>query len=300
MTRLLDIFSSWNRMIQEGDLCPLFLLIWLLIYLGHFAVLDCPWQQIVGIRIAAAVVLVYAMIDLVAAGLRSPGDVLLIVIKAIAAGALVLGPCWMVLAVVGLAWSQLDQVRQRIRFRLQAAQFARQQRQRESSERERQRRAAIEWERARPERERAMREATERAHLDAERQRLERQRQAEEQQWRENVRYKIRLLYDRYAKELKTSISRRRFDEYFAIYLSDRYSAEEVERRGTLLQAMLLDTVKPEPPPRARRTLPDIQADFARRREEVLTLSLDQDEKAALVAELNREEDKAIREAMQQ
>ncbi len=293
-----------THIIETSDVCSLSFLIMLLTLVGQPFVARSPELHNLGVRIAAGVGLVYAGLTILERDLGTAGEIAALVLRSLAAGGVVLGPTWIVLSVGAYVRDQHRRMSAAAEARAAARRRERERRKQDAEEKERRRRADREWERTRPERERATREAADqaarRAQIEAERKHQEALRQTDEQRRREEVRYKCRLLYDRYAKELKTSMSQKRFDEYFATYLSDRYSAEEVERRGRELQAMLLDTVRPASPTRQRRTLSEIQEEFTRRRNEVQTTSLDEDAKAALVADLNREEDKAIRGALQQ
>jgi len=301
----------FTSLVEDGDVCALVISIAVLFVICRFFVAYDPRLENLGIKVASAVGVIYALASVSSQGINTAADLARIAMRSLAAGALVLGPAWVVLSVGAFIYRHYQRMASAVESRLAARKRVSERRRQDAEEQERQRQRDLEWECTRPEREQAAREAAEIARIAAEQQRQqaqiaaeqrqqEAQRQADEQRQRENVRYQCRLLYDRYAKELKTSMSQKRFDEYFVTYLPDRYSAEEVERRGAELQAMLRDTVKPEPPSRPRRGLHEIQEEFTRRRSEVTASSLDEDTKAALVVDLNREEDKAIRGAMQQ
>ncbi|MDP1796784.1 MAG: hypothetical protein Q8K78_04850 [Planctomycetaceae bacterium] len=299
-----------NNIIEDSDLCTLIFLILLLTMVGSPFVARSPELHNSGLRIAAGIGLVYAALAIAERGLGTAGDIAALVMRSLAAGGVMLGPTWIILSVFSYFFDHLRRISAASVARAEARRRERERQKQDAADQERRRRVDMEWERTRPQRERAAQAAAELARLAAERQQQEAvlaaeerlqeaRRQTNEQRRREDVRYQSRLLFDRYAAALKTSINQKRFDEYLATYLSDRYSAEQVETRGAQLQAMLRDIVQPGPPARPRRSLSEIQDEFTQRRTEIAALSLDEESKAALIADLNREEDKAIRGVMQ-
>jgi hypothetical protein len=296
MTELLRGFSSWTRLIRDGDLCPLVCLIWLLLQLGRFAVADAPRLQLIGFRIAAGVALLYVITDLIAVGLQSPADALRILIRGLAAGGLVLGPCWVALAVIDIVWQQLSGFRSRIRAQLASQRQARQRRRQEILDRERQRLAAIEWERTRPERERAAREAAERARQEATALSLAAARQAAERKRRDEARFNVLVVYDKRAAGYGERIPRTRLLGYLDRYLGDDVPLEVIEERAKQLTQLLQETSRGGRTASPFQGLDDIAAQFQKRREQIMALPYDDETRETLLFSLNAQEEAAIRE----
>ncbi|QDT64073.1 hypothetical protein [Calycomorphotria hydatis] len=120
-------------------------------------------------------------------------------------------------------------------------------------------------------------------------------RELAETERREKARFQCRLLYDRYASEIQESLSRKRFDDYLKTYLSDSHSADLVEQRAEELQKMILDFFEGSDEAQPQLSLEEIVLYYAAERERISLLDLDVDTKAAMLADLNAAEDKAIR-----
>lgn len=141
------------------------------------------------------------------------------------------------------------------------------------------RKQAAEWDAGREEREAAAAEAS--------RQALEEEdRLRDEQDRREVARFDVRLLFDRHAAEIRTSMPRKRFDEYLTSDLSDKYPAELVERRAEQMKQTILDFFESREPEQ-HLTTEAIGAHYEAELDRVTNLDLDDKSKAAMRSELH-------------
>lgn len=217
-------------------------------------------------------------------------EILAVLIRAAILSGLVLGASWSVLPVLrGLGftfvqrpwrsiWRRVDDWKNR---RLQAEQRA--------ADDRRWRHEQAERERTAPERERARIESEARARRQAE-------AQAAAAKRREDARMRCELTYHQYARQLGTSFSRKRFDQFLERYMNDQLPPDFVEQREQLLKEMLIESLgtahKSVP---KFTTMTELAAYFDARRHEVEQLPHDEDVKDSYRTQLNKQEDEALR-----
>ncbi|MEP3479762.1 MAG: hypothetical protein ABJZ55_10980 [Fuerstiella sp.] len=143
---------------------------------------------------------------------------------------------------------------------------------------EQRRRRDEDWEAGREEREQAAEEARQQKQAELDRSR-------EEQKRREVARFEVRLLFDRHAGDIRTSIPRRRFDEYIESDLSDKYPAETVEQRAQQMKQTILDFFESSEP-ETKNTPEAIDSHYEAELERISQLGLDDESTAAMRSEL--------------
>jgi len=274
---------SFLELIETGDFLPLLFTACVVLYIGQMVVGQDGSVRQFGSQVATAAFVGYIVYHYLAMDFPIAMDLVSIVLRAVVVGLFTLGTAWILLPLLLGSYRKLIaepygrwQTRSILRRR------EREQRRRQKAEElEREKRRA-EWELSRPQREQAAREESE--------------RHEREQRRRESVRFEARLLYDRYAGELKDSFPRKRFDEYLVTYLSDDFPADLVAERGKQLQAMILDHFdrfdKEESWSHSQ-----IVANFQEERRQITQSSLDEETKAAYLADLNFAEELAIQKA---
>lgn len=296
MLLLSFLFVPWAGFLSDGDLCSLVFLIWLLIFIGSRVIQFSPPLQLCGLKIAATVALVQVAADIDDSGLRTPAEALRIVLRALAAGGVTLGPAWMTLAIGSYFRELFRRMTNAATSRAMPRQRERERRHREAEESERKRQREAEWERTRPQREQAVRDAAERSRAEAERRQQEDQRKLSDRKCREDAKLRCVLVYDRFAAALAKSFPRDQLDQYFAAYMSETHAAEAVEARAQQLIQMQ-EELASEQGNRSKarfQSLADVAAYFHQQREQIQSLPYDHDTLDSLLMLLNQYEEAAI------
>lgn len=275
------------NVLDSVDVCSLVVLAAALNFVGEWACQPQPHLRQRGVSVGVAAFVLLLAVGLIADG--GTDDAVMRLMQAGVVAACVAGAATIALPAVGWLYdTSIEKPTAQFRSVLRSWDDQRMQGQRQAQEQ----REREEWERSRPQREQAQREA-------AERQRREQEQKASDQRRREAARFQVRLLYDRHAGKIKASFPRKRFDEYVTEYLSDAYPADEVEKRAEELRNMILDFFESTDDDRPQRSLTEIRTDFAGERQLIEASDLDEDTKAAMLADLNLAEDKAIRDVRQ-
>jgi len=269
------------RILSEGNFLALCIVILVLYWVGQQAVARLESARAWGWRLALATFSLYLVSAVLLHGISDAEQLASSCSHALLAGGLALGTSWIVLAISQFAWREL------IGTPIRSIQRAREQRQRDA-ERER----ASERSRL-AQRERETREIEERQQkLTA-----DEQKQISNQR-RQDARFACEWLYDRHRVSLADKFPQRRLDEYFQRYLGDNHPPEEVERRAEQLQAMLRELLDHETNGRKPRfdSIAELNADFDRQRQDLLGSPMDGERVSNLLAYLERERERAIRE----
>lgn len=289
-----------TQLINDGDLCSVVFLICLLIPVGRMFIAHDSRLANWGLRVAAGTAILFAGATLMEEGISEAGPLVRVVVRSLAAGALILGPTWIVLSVVAFVHAQYQRLansaRSQAAVRKREREREREEKQREANEREQQRKRDADWERTRPERERAAEEAAERTRLESERKQQEVQLRLSDRMRREDAKLQCVLVYDRNAAALAKPFPRERLDQYFAAYMSETHPADAVETRAKQLIAML-EELATEHGHRSKakfQSLADVAAYFHQQREQIQSLPYGPDVVESLVVLLNQHEDAAI------
>lgn len=246
-----------HELISNGDWLGLVFVAVVVGYVGKAMVQHRPNIRPWGGRIALIAFIVFAAKRALQYGEPGTEDLVAAVLHGLLAGAIILGPAWIVLAGVGFCndrWSEMQQ----------AARRRSDQRRREREVRQRQRELArqeSERERLAPERELATREAAERQRV------VEQQRQIESHR-REDARVACDLLYALREPDIGDRYSRQRFEEFVSTYLGDSKPIDVFERRAAELQQLIQQHYQAVNPPEKFRNLAELTTWY----EEQLTL----------------------------
>lgn len=236
-----------DNLIAEGNWLALVFVAAVLAYIGQAIVQDRSLMKPWGMRIATVAFIVFAAKRALQYGAPGSEDLVAAVLHGLLAGAIVLGPAWIVLAGVGFCndrWGEMQQ----------AASRRSEQRRREREVRQRQRELARqerERERLAPEREIAAREAAERQLV------VEQQRQIESHR-RENARVACDLLYALREPDIGERYSRERFEQFVSTYLGDSKPIDLFERRAAELQQLIQQHYEAVNPPEKFRNLAEL------------------------------------------
>lgn len=124
--------------------------------------------------------------------------------------------------------------------------------------------------------------------------------QKKEAQRRDDARFACQVEYDRLAPLLDGRFTSDRLKSYFERYLDESRPAEEVEERADQLKAMMEELAGSRPSRKsATESLKELRQEYSERRSAIEAAGFDEEEAAALIASLAREEERAIREFTQ-
>jgi hypothetical protein len=265
----------------EGNVLNLLILILVCGGIGRSAVGHSESLRVWGWRCALVAFLLRVLSDLSLQGGTDPDLLVSTVLRGVVAGAVILGPAWIVLSLgqflFGNARSLVDRRNRRRRWEQEQLRNE-QERLRLGEERMRQNRlrAAAEEERRR------------------QRQELE-SREVVEQRRRDDVRLECYLLYDRHVNQLQEYFPREMLQEYFDTYMQTSHSATVVETRARLLMEMLRDQINSKTDRMAAFTsLADVAAYFQEQSREIDALPYDEETRESLRFAVNKREDAAI------
>lgn len=151
------------------------------------------------------------------------------------------------------------------------------------------RRRQLEWEAAAPERQRRQFDSDQAAQAEA-------NRRADDKHRREEARLGCVLLRDQYSPELGTRFTQERLDDYFATYMTDSHSPEEVEARAAQLRGMIEQALAASGATQKKRfgSLIEIAEFFQRLREEAEKSKYDADIIDSIIARYHAQETKAV------
>lgn len=269
----------------EGDVGFLVIALVVFGYIGAWAVTANPAVRSWGWRSAFLAFVAYVLYCVNRDGFTDSRVLASAAFRGVLAGGLVLGISWIVFAivhfVVAIPWRFM-------RSRMQMASYRRQQRRRD---REQARQDRI-WQRAAPAREAEARRASQERELALQRKNVDHQR-------REDARFACERYFDRYRMKLAAKFPEERIEAYFARYLGDDQSVEEVERRSAELLGTLKELVAQEDdedPKRPRfKSIMQLNEHFEEQVRCIEQSNFDAERKASMIAFLERDRDLAFR-----
>lgn len=261
-----------SDLIDQGDFCPLILVIAILSAIG-VKMTQRHWElHTWGIRIAAVAFVLFAIMDLLRVKSPTAQDLLWALVRALFASALALGPAWIILAICGFLYTNLKRARNQARIRAD-----KRQRKRQAEQQERQaERQEREFERSAPEREQARREAAE-LH----------EEELKAAARRENARVACELLYNLYAPDLLDRLPRDAVDDFVAKYMRDGQPIELVEERAAQLQAMIQQHYEQVRRPGKFTDLGQVTRWYEKEKDKIVQLDIDQSFKDDYLVQLN-------------
>lgn len=262
--------------IQEGDYCALAFFSVILIFVGDRMIQSRPLLRIWGMRIAALAFVAFVVAHIVQAGSPTPSDLAMAAIVGLLGALVVLGPAWIVLAILGFFGGYYRNAANSANSAAHRRQLERERKEAEKRKRQEQ----IEWEKQAPQRERAR--------LEAEmRQREESKRNADAKKIRSDARADCEMLYQLYAPEIDTRFPRASLDEWIKKYMGDDQSPSDVEQRADQLRKLIIhhrEQVKPTP---KFSTMADLATWFQEQKSQIETLPIEDRLRRMLLANLN-------------
>lgn len=214
-------------LIETGDVCALVFLAAIFIYIGQWMASSSPTLQLWGWRVATASFLGYLIYGFAMFATPAADELVTITLRALLAGALALGPAWIVLSVLSFTLHRLST--------LQSA-----------AARLRSHRPPVFTQ---PEPPIHPIQNTETPEQQAARLKV--------QQRRQDARFASESLYSLYAIDIAERFSKSEFDSFLKKYMGDDQSPETVEQRAGRLQQMIQQHYEKVNPP---EDFPDLEA----------------------------------------
>ena len=270
--------STFTHLIEDGDICALIFLIGILVTVGRLFVARDPRLMESGLRVAAGTTVLYAGATLWEEGFSQAAQLARVVMRSLAAGGVVLGPVWIVLAIGAFLYQYYDRLISAAKTRAAARQREREREQREAEVREQQRMEAAEWERARPQREREAQESAAKAEVES-------RDKSAAQKRREDAGAACELAYALAAPEIASRFSKQDFAEFATKYMTDRFSPESVEERAEQLKAIIRQHQEKVVPTPKFRSIQELAVWFEQRKAEIEAIS-DARHRATLLVQL--------------
>ena len=265
-----------SNLIDEGDYCPLIIVIVILCVVGSKMVQSQPALYAWGVRIATGAFAVFGVVNV--AELESPTsqDLLWAVVGALLAAGLVLGPAWIVLAIGGFARGYMSQAEERGRRRAEQRKLKRETKKREQE----QRRQQAEYDRLAPERERAAREGEARRMA-------EEQARVEGSKRREDALLACELLYNLRSPDIGERFNREQFTYFVSTYMDQSKPVDVLENRAKELQRLIQQHYETGNPPERFADLVELSEWYAKQKDEIEGLSLAPAYKQDILIQLN-------------
>lgn len=263
-------------LIDDGDLCALIFVVIIMVAIGQRLVQGRPNSQLWGLRIAAANFLVFAVVRGVELAASTADDLLSALIVGLLASALLLGPTWIVLAILEFSHERYQKLMRSVRASAEMRRTERQQR-RQRRDRER---AARELQQRTPEQQRAERRAAE------EQRRLEAQRE-ESARRREDAIAACELLYQLREPDIGRRFPREQLDKFIQKYMGADRSTEVIERRADELRQVIQQLHEAVDPPTRFTELSQLTAWYEQQKQQVQSLSVAEMHKEDYLAQLN-------------
>jgi hypothetical protein len=256
------------KLLYENELFSLLCLAAVLAFVGTKMVGNDSSARQWGWRLAAAGFVAGGVYGALTLHPSDADDWIHIVVRALVAGALLVGVSWIVLSVLAFLWKSLTGV---------------------AAARARARQAANA--RAREEEDRRRTLETQGQHADEEYNRRNHGRdqtaaRAEAERRRNRARANAALTFSLCAPQLRERFTQQMFDDFLAKYMGDDQPPDEVERRGTELLQTLQKHVEATDVPEQKQTLEDLAHWFLQQKEHIGALPLDDKVKRVHVAEL--------------
>jgi hypothetical protein len=266
----ISYMDSVLRIIENADVCATPVLILILAAVGSKMVSTQPTLRQWGVRLAAAAFIAYAIYGGITHEPTTADEWVFVLIHGLVAGGITVGFAWIFLASIHFIYRHLLAT-SAAKLR-QVAGTSSQQRSFDSDPRLYEQEQRI---REQQEAERRAREAEQtRIKVDAQRRRTD-------------ARASALLSYTMYAPKLGNRFTRDMFDKYVTDFMGDQHAAEDVERRGHELIAILDKHVQELQPPKETKTVEDLARWFQEQRERIESLPLDERTKKTHMVNLN-------------
>ena len=258
------------QLIRDGDLCPLCFLVILLLLIGRQFVAQSPRLSLWGLRLAAAGFLTFCAYGAWCYGAYDATDWIHILLRALVAGALMLGLSWIILpSAAFLKRLVIDMPAERA----QAAASAARQRSKDQQ---------IECQRQHQEHDQSQRELAARSAT------VQRQEaRADAARRRTDARAQVELTFSLLAPRLTSRFPKETLADYLATYMADDQSPEDVERRGGELIAMLEKHRQEEEVAETLLNLEQLDTWFQDQNDRIQRSSAEEKLKRCLAASLN-------------
>ncbi len=258
------------------DPCGWVFLLVILGFLGHRLVEAHAQLRSWGWRIGGAVFAVAGAVLLLDTDPREPAGLLDVVLRSLACGGLAASVSWVTLPMIafvtdGFLLAPLRVVR-RWNWALERRQAKRQRQREEQVEAARRQQALAEQERLRQ--------------LNAPFEEAKRLLAAHEQCRRDDARAACESLYNVHAPEIAGRFPRAQFEDFMKRHLGDHHTAEHVEARAAQLQAIIEQHRQKIDPPKRHMSLAELAQWFSREKSQVNATPLDDEDKQALLAQL--------------
>lgn len=263
-----------TNLIDEGNLCGLVLVVMILAAVGHRMVQSKPSLQIWGLRFSALTFVAFAIMRIIELGVPTTSDLLSALMVGLGAGALLVGPAWIVLAISGFLYEQYWDMTNLARARSQTRRAARDQRLQESKLEPQPEPPPS------PEQLQAEREA-------AELRQQESERATEEAKRREEAIAACELLYHLRAPDLGERFTREQLGEFVKKFMGADKSIDVIERRAGELQRLIQQHYEAVSPPSRFTDLAELTAWHERQRQQIGSLSVADMYKQDFLVQLN-------------
>ncbi|CAK9076189.1 TraG-D_C domain-containing protein (Fragment) [Durusdinium trenchii] len=264
------------ELIERGDACSLIGIVFVLIYIGNLVVARDAWANVWGQRLAVLAFIGFCAYGVVTVGRPDAAELFVFVLRGVLAAGLVLGISWNLLGAVSFLRDRAREASDRAEIR--AAQ--RRSRKREKQEEKRRRREQAEWERTAPERRR-------RQELEDARWQEEQKQQKLAAQRRKDVLFACESFFLLYAPEIQDRFTRQQFDDFASKYMGSSETPETIESRGKQLQQLIRDHHERVNPPEKFHGLEELATWYAKQKQEVQALPIDDSFKADYLVQLN-------------
>lgn len=250
--------SLISHLVDDGDICGLLFLILLLCGIGGKMIEPYDALRVWGIRIATAIFILTALARVLESQNDTPLELAGVVLSSLAAAGLVLGPTWIVFAVVGFAYSGyrrlVDIQKSALQARRRNANWQEAETRRQHEQTERERRARAEADVARQEAQRQLIQAT--------------HRNAESQQ-REDACFACELFYNFREPDVKERFSREQFANFVSKYMNDDKPVDVVQRRAKELQMLIQQHYEAVKPPERFSSLAELTQWYKEQKSEI-------------------------------
>ena len=232
--------------------------------------------QLWGWRISAGAFVVCTLARLFSSPDIAIAQLVAAAMTGLAAGALVIGPAWILLGIANFVYAYCNRINATARKQVEAVtqHRKRQAQEREAEDRRRQ------YELTAPQRELA-------AHLAEEQRRVAEQVRLTEAMRREDARIACELLYTLREPEIHGRFPRERYREFVTKYLGDDKPVELVERRAAELQLLIQQHHAAVDPPEQLLTLSDLSHWYEEQKAMIENLSIATIYKQDFLVQLN-------------
>jgi hypothetical protein len=275
--------QDFFQQLDATDVCSLTLVAIAITIVGNIVSGMRPDQKQLGLKVGLGVFLLWVTVWLLDNGLDDPNKVFGTIYRGVIFGLITSGAV-RTFRPMFAAMDEAAETRKRER------EWKREQKKREKERLKQEKDAAeharlrqIEWERSAPERERQAREAEER-----------RRNEEVEQHRRIEARAEALRVFNRHREVVTNRFTRKDFDEYVGEYMNDKFSADDVERRGKELHELIeYHSLQIDPPPKTV-SLPELAAWFESQIEKIEEMNLSERMKRTMLSKLKRRYAEAV------